>query len=364
MKTIKLDLANPCKIVISTDTKHFLSELERIKKISNLFIIADENAAKFHLKTFLSLLKSTNLKVKTTIIKSGEDSKSIKNLARLYDEAIEEGIDRKSCAIAFGGGVIGDLAGFFSSTYMRGIKLIQVPTTLLAMTDSSVGGKTAITTSKAKNIAGTFKQPDLVWINSSYLKTLPQRQIDNGFAEVVKYAFTFDKNFFDWLLRKFQKKIFTDKDFNYIIYKCCSYKAQVVKKDERDVLGIREVLNFGHTLAHAIETQTKYKTFLHGEAVAIGMLFAAQVSVSVGLADNMVWGEVRDMLFAAGLNFNLGKFDAENLVSLMKQDKKSFSRKLSFVLLKDIGNPICGYNIDDKTALFELKKFLKGEKAQ
>jgi 3-dehydroquinate synthase len=269
------------------------------------------------------------------------------------------GLDRTSCVIAFGGGVIGDLAGFFAGTFMRGIKLVQAPTTLLAMADSSIGGKTAITTALAKNIAGTFKQPEFVWINPKFLSTLPQREIKNGMAEILKYAFTFDTKFYDYLVGVFQKGINTTQNFEHIIYKCCSYKASVVVKDEKDTKGIREILNFGHTLAHAIETQTKYKKFLHGEAVAIGALFAAGLSRVLGLCKIEVFDQVKVLLSSADLIFPTKGLNASDLVRLMKKDKKTVDGKIKFVLLKGLGLAVCGYSVADKKIETELKKFLK-----
>jgi 3-dehydroquinate synthase len=357
--TVKL-LNNSYDILISNDEKNFINLLKKIKEINTFFIITDKNVAGIYLKYLLELLKKENFNVKFVVIKAGENSKSIEMLSFLYNRALKEGLDRKSCVLAFGGGVIGDLAGFFASTYMRGIKLIQIPTTLLAMTDSSVGGKTAITTSGAKNIAGTFKQPNLVWINSDFLNALPRKEIRNGFAEVIKYSLTFDKKFFDWLLLSFKKVIlFRERfDFDQIIYKCCAYKAEVVGKDEKDIKGIREALNFGHTLAHSIETYTGYKKFLHGEAVGIGMLFAAQLSAACGLADKKLYEEVRNILSFANLIFDIRGFEAAKLLALMKKDKKSYGGEIRFVLLKDIGKVVCGYIVDDKIVLKELKKFI------
>ncbi len=265
-------------IIISQSENDFFTALEKAVKTNTLFVITDKNVEKFHLKYFTDLLKQKGFNVKAAVISAGEIGKSIKSLSFLYDKALEDGIDRKSCAIAFGGGVVGDVAGFFAATYMRGINYIQVPTTLLAMTDSSIGGKTAVNIKGGKNIAGVFYQPDLVWINSTFLSTLTERHIKNGIAEIIKYAFTFDKKFYDYLSDTMGNGTILPKNFDYIIYQSCSYKARVVEKDEKEATGLRAVLNFGHTFAHALETATKYKKFLHGEAVAIGMLFAIKLS--------------------------------------------------------------------------------------
>jgi 3-dehydroquinate synthase len=211
----------------------------------------------------------------------------------LYDKALEAGIDRKSCAIAFSGGVIGDIGGFFAATYMRGINFIQIPTTLLAMTDSSVGGKTAFNITNGKNVVRVFYQPKLVWINTYFLKSLPGRQIRNELSEIIKYAFIFDDKFYDYLANLLENEIILSKDFDYMIYKSCSYKAKIVEKDEKETNGLRIVLNFGHTYAHALETATRYKKLLHGEAVGIGMLFAAQLSLKLKLCRQETYNKVK-----------------------------------------------------------------------
>jgi 3-dehydroquinate synthase len=226
------------------------------------------------------------------------------------------------------------------------------------MTDSSVGGKTAITIPLAKNIAGTFKQPEFVWINPAFLSTLPKRELKNGEAEVLKYALAFDKKFYVWLLAALQKQSLSGKDFERIIYKSCFYKASVVEKDEKDEKGIREILNLGHTLAHAIETQTKYKKFLHGEAVAIGLLFAAKLSYALGASKKDLYKDVYRLLSKADMIFDLKGLKAEPLISLMRKDKKAIGGDIRFVLLKDIGKTVCGCKVKEEILRKELRDFL------
>jgi len=356
---------NPYDIFLSDDCQSFISLLKNISAVrAPLFVVTDSNVAKLHLDPLLNALKKSGFTCKTAVIKAGETGKSLSTLGFLYDKALEEGIDRKSCALAFGGGVVGDAAGFFASTYMRGIRYVQVPTTLLAMTDSSVGGKTAVNTAGGKNTAGTFCQPSLVWINPGYLATLPERQIKNGLAEIIKYAFTFDKKFYDYIEDVFEKGIISSEDFEYMILKSCGYKASVVEKDEKETKGLRAVLNFGHTLAHAIETYTEYKRFLHGEAVAAGMLFAAQLSAAVKMCGMDTYFEVKNLLESAGMVFklgsmNLGSMTPDRLLALMKKDKKAVGGNIGFVLLKEIGKAVTGVRVQDKTVKKELVKFLK-----
>ncbi|MDR1244963.1 MAG: 3-dehydroquinate synthase, partial [Endomicrobium sp.] len=309
------------------------------KQTKTFFIITDTNIAKLHLKYLVNLFRQHGYNVKTAVISVGEDGKSIRELSYLYDKALELGIDRKSCAIAFGGGAVGDTAGFFAATYMRGIDFIQIPTTLLAMTDSSVGGKTAINITNGKNIAGVFYQPKLVWINISFLESLPERQIRNGLAEVIKYAFIFDYKFYNYLANLLGNEIISSKDFVYMIYKSCSYKAKIVEKDEKETNGLRAVLNFGHTYAHTLETVTHYKKFLHGEAVAIGMLFGAQLSLKLKLCGQETCNKVEKLLNLAAFNLDT-KNNPKQFLALMKKDKKSVNGNINFVLIKDIGKAV------------------------
>jgi 3-dehydroquinate synthase len=349
LKTKKYD------IIISQSENDFFAALKKIIKTNTFFVITDKNVEKLHLKYFTDLLKQKGLKVKIAVINAGEIGKSIKSLSFLYNKALEAGIDRKSCAIAFGGGVVGDVAGFFAATYMRGINYIQVPTTLLAMADSSIGGKTAVNIKGGKNIAGVFYQPNLVWINSTFLSTLTEKHIKNGLAEIIKYAFTFDKKFYGYLADILENGTMPPKDFDYIIYQSCSYKARVVEKDEKEITGLRAVLNFGHTFAHALETATKYKKFLHGEAVAIGMLFAMRLSLELKICKPEIYKEVENFLQKADFNLST-KNNARQILSLMKKDKKSIDGNVKFILIKDIGEPVSTY-VKDNVVLNVLKNF-------
>ncbi|MDR0401827.1 MAG: 3-dehydroquinate synthase [Endomicrobium sp.] len=351
LKTSKYD------IVISQSNYDFLECLTKTTKAKTLFVITDKNVEKFHLKYLINILKQKKYKIKISVIPSGEIGKSIKNLSTLYSKAIKAGIDRCSCVIALGGGVVGDIAGFFAATYMRGIKYIQVPTTLLAMTDSSIGGKTGINTNDGKNIIGAFHQPSLVWINSLFLNTLPKKHIRNGFAEIIKYAFIFNVKFFNYLLKIIDKKNISSKDFNYIIYKSCFYKVKIVKKDEKEMIGLREILNFGHTFAHALETITKYKKFLHGEAVAIGMLFATRLSLALKICKTETYNKIKKILIKANFVLKIN-YDEKQLLKIMKRDKKTNNGNIKFILIKNIAETVTNY-INDDVVLDTIKNFIK-----
>jgi 3-dehydroquinate synthase len=344
-------------IIVSQSENDFFASLKKTIITNTFFVITDENIERLHLEYFTNLLKQKSYNVRVSTIPAGEIGKSIKSLSILYTKALEVGIDRKSCVIALGGGVVGDVAGFFAATYMRGINYVQVPTTLLAMTDSSVGGKTAINTRDGKNIAGVFYQPNFVWINSSFLNTLPKRHIKNGLAEVIKYALVFDKKFYDYLSNTINNELISSKDFNYIIYKSCSYKAKVVEKDEKETTGLRAVLNFGHTFAHALETLTKYRKFLHGEAVAMGMLFAAELSLVSKTCRLETYKEIESLLKKADFILNL-KINEQRLLTLMKKDKKSIDKNIKFVLIRNIGKTVNAH-VKDNLVLYALKKFLR-----
>lgn len=364
MKNLKVKLKkNSYDIIVSSDINDFVSNLKKhTEKASKIFVITDTNIKKIYLKRFCEILKKEKIDHSVGVIEAGEKGKTIVSLDYLYNRALKEGIDRKSYVIAFGGGVVGDIAGFFAATYMRGINFVQVPTTLLAMTDSSVGGKTAINIKGGKNIAGAFYQPSFVWINSKFLSTLEERHIRNGFAEIIKYGIAFDREFFDYIFDLLNEGIILEENFDYLIYQSCKYKAAIVEKDEKETVGIRELLNCGHTFAHALETYTKYEKYLHGEAVAAGLLFTAYLSVKLKYCKQEVYIKVKELLQKAGLIFNLSKINASKIVELMKKDKKSVNGNIRFVLLKDIGKSISGYEVKDTVVKKHLLNFIKENK--
>lgn len=360
IKSIKVNLKkNSYSILLSDSYKGSLSFFKKFVPNKKIFIVCDDNVAKLYLKDFESFMKENKFNLFSFVFSAGEKYKNLKTVENMYDFALSAGMDRQYTVVALGGGVVGDTAGFFAATYMRGLNFVQFPTTLLAMVDSSIGGKTGVNIKTGKNIVGAFYQPKFVFINTSFLKTLPGSHIKNGMAEVIKYAISFDNIFFNYLLKVFNKGILSNKEFYYIISKCCKYKANVVSKDEKEKLGIREFLNFGHTFAHALETITEYKKYLHGQAVAVGMLFIADLAFNIKFIDNKTKKQIYQIVEAAGfvkpkLNFNLNKF-----FSLMKKDKKSVSKKIKFVLPKKIGNVVSKQEVSDETVLKTLKEFFK-----
>jgi 3-dehydroquinate synthase len=251
---------------------------------------------------------------------------------------ISERLERKSCIVALGGGVIGDLVGFAAATYLRGVPYVQVPTTLLAQVDSSVGGKTAVNHKEGKNLIGAFYQPRLVLIDAAVLRSLPQRELIAGLAEVIKYGIIEDLALFSLLEEKIAKIIEHDRQLLIqIIATSCAIKARVVEKDEREE-DFRAVLNFGHTIGHALEAVTNYQRYLHGEAVGIGMAQAAAISVDQGFCDQPSLKRIRRLIEKAGLPLEIPpEVSRERLIQCMEVDKKSAEGKIKFVMCEGIG---------------------------
>ncbi len=278
---------------------------------------------------------------RVVIIEDGERYKNLQSFAEVHTRLLELEYNRKSLLIAFGGGVIGDLAGFVASTYQRGIDFIQIPTTLLAQVDSSVGGKTAVNHPLGKNMIGTFYQPKRVLIDLSLLKTLPQREYISGLAEVLKYGFIQDAAFLEWMRIHYREILGKKEDIlAEMIYRSCSYKKAIVDQDEREA-GIRATLNLGHTFGHAIERLMKYQGILHGEAVAIGINMAGYLSCRMGFIDKKDQLYITSLLHLFGLPCEAPiSLDTQTFLDAMRLDKKNSMNRIRFVLLEAIGKAI------------------------
>ncbi len=279
------------------------------------------------------------MRVNLASVAAGEATKSTASADELWRLLLEYGTDRKSIVVAVGGGVVGDLAGFIAATYARGIEFIQVPTTLLAQVDSSVGGKVGVNLPAAKNMVGAFWQPAGVLIDTDVLRTLPLREYRSGLAEVVKYGVILDAEFFAYL-EDHQAEL-NDRDplvLRQTIARCCELKAQVVAADEREETGIRAVLNYGHTFCHALEAETGYGTLLHGEAVAIGMVCASKLAESLGRITPDITHRQQQLLQGLGLALEVPNVDHAQLVRAMQKDKKSEHGRLRFVLPSRLGH--------------------------
>jgi len=270
-------------------------------------------------------------------VPEGETSKTLKQAELIYDKLLELKCDRKSVLVALGGGVIGDLVGFVAATYQRGIPFVQVPTTLLSQVDSSVGGKTAVNHPKGKNMVGAFYQPCLVTADLDTLQSLPKNEFRAGLAEVIKYGVIYDASLFEYLEKNTEKILRLDKEcLAHIIKTSCAIKAQVVEKDERES-HYRMILNFGHTLGHAIEALTKYSQFIHGEAVAIGMVYAAKLSQQLGKCPEEIPKRIMELVKKCGLPVDLPDLDPQAIVESLYHDKKTMNNKIKFILVKKIG---------------------------
>lgn len=273
-------------------------------------------------------------------VPEGEEYKSLKSASDLYDRLVKLMIQRGDFLIALGGGVIGDLAGFVAATYMRGIPFVQVPTTLLAQVDSSIGGKVAVDHPKGKNMIGCFYQPKLVHIDINTLDTLPKRELRTGMAEVIKYAFLEGESGLFFLEKNLNDIVNLDRSLLLqIVQKCCEFKAHVVEKDEKD-MGLRAILNYGHTFGHAIEAALDYKGILHGEAIAIGMVGAAMLSQELGWVDDSFVERHIRILNNTGLPCKIEGVDPDEVLNRIVLDKKGRGGEIRFVLLKAPGKPV------------------------
>jgi 3-dehydroquinate synthase len=316
---------------------HFIRQL--LPQSATALLVADEHTQKLSAPLSVPLTEA-GFATMTVVVPAGEQSKSLEQLSRLYDALYEMKADRRTPVIAVGGGVVGDLAGFAAATYNRGLPLIMVPTTLLAMVDSSVGGKTAINHPRGKNLIGAFHQPKGVWIDTDHLETLPGREYRSGLAEVVKYGVIRDPDLFETL--EHHVEALRDGDRNLlpaVIARCCRIKADVVEQDEYEETGVRAILNYGHTFAHAFEVVGMADRWLHGEAVAAGMMCAAHLAQRIGfLEDASLLSRQQALLETFRLPTRpLSHWDVEALLAAMQRDKKAAAGRLRFVLPRRLG---------------------------
>ncbi|MGH7803452.1 MAG: 3-dehydroquinate synthase [Candidatus Binatia bacterium] len=301
-------------------------------------VVTDSRVAGLHLERVTASLRSAGYQVVEIQIPEGETHKNLAWLALTYDRLIEGRLERSSPIVALGGGVVGDLAGFAAATYLRGVPLVQVPTTLLAQVDAAIGGKTAVNHVAGKNLIGAFHQPRLVAIDVETLRTLPRREFVAGLAEVVKYGAILDAALFEMIESEASRILALDRErLIDVIATCCRLKAMVVEKDETEG-DLRAILNFGHTVGHAIETLTDYTEFLHGEAVAIGMVAAARLSRRRGLLGADVERRLAALLERLGLPTRIPEdLGAEAIALAVETDKKAAGGKIRYVCLEAIG---------------------------
>ena len=313
-------------------------------------VITNDTVAPLYLESVLSGLRASGAECLPIVLPDGEAYKSWETLNKIFDELLSHRCERKTPLIALGGGVVGDLTGFAAATYQRGVPFIQIPTTLLAQVDSAVGGKTAINHPLGKNMVGAFYQPQVVIADMDTLRTLPPRELAAGLAETIKYGFIRDPQFLDWLEKNIERLNAREPEaLAYAVERSCQNKAEVVANDERET-GERALLNFGHTFGHAIETGMGYGAWLHGEAVAAGMVMAARFSEKLGLIGKSDVQRVVDILLRAKLPVDAPALGAERYLDLMGHDKKVEGGKIKFILLRKPGEAyIC--NRYDSAAL-------------
>lgn len=314
-------------------------------------IITDQTVAAIHAETLTASLTAAGVRSEIVAVPAGEGSKSFFELERVLDRLLEIGLDRKDVVIALGGGVVGDLAGLTAALYMRGIDFVQIPTTLLAQVDSSVGGKTAIDTPRGKNLVGAFHQPRLVLADIDVLATLPERQVRSGWAEVLKHGLICDAAFFDWLAAEGAAGASGDPmALERAVIRSVEIKSDVVGEDEKEA-GRRALLNLGHTFGHAVETEVGFDegALAHGEAVALGCCMAFRYSAREGLCSDQDVARVEAVVAAAGLPTRLeqaGAFEADRLLALMAGDKKAEGGALTLILARGIGEAFVAKGVD------------------
>ena len=319
-------------------------------------IVTDTNVGPLYGSWLQSLLQAAGLKTELAVIPAGESSKSLKTADELYTKAIELGLDRKSPIFALGGGVVGDLAGFIAATYMRGVPFIQVPTSLLAQVDSSVGGKVAVNHLLGKNLIGAFYQPQAVFMDLNCMRTLPEREMATGLGEVIKYGVIYDQDFFRYLEEN--QAAITAREpeaLTHIIARSCEIKAAVVSQDEQEA-GLRRILNFGHTIAHAIEKETGYSRYNHGEAVAIGMAGAADISCQLGLISEAEARRLESLIAAYKLPLKAEAVTVDAMYGDIFHDKKTVGGKVNWVLMASIGKVLCRNDVPESVVRAAMNK--------
>ena len=363
MKTVKVELKKRSyNIVIGCGISSLLGRQIRVLGLgTDAFIITNSLVKNKFGRVLENALKASGISSRFRIIPDTEKSKSVETAAAVIKDLAVFDKGRKVFIIAFGGGVVGDLSGFVASIYKRGIPYIQIPTTLLAQVDSAIGGKTALDLSTGKNLVGAFYQPWLVFSDVKFLRTLSPRQLKSGLAEVIKYGVIKDKELF-YFLEENHKDILKMKQslLEFMVTRCSKIKADIVSKDEREEKGLRTILNFGHTVGHAIETAAKFVSYNHGEAVAIGMLVAGDISVSLGLTDKMTFSRIEKTITKIGLPVKINNIKMGSIINAHYADKKFIGKRNRFVLTTGIGKAKIVENIPLKTIKEALNKRING----
>ncbi len=340
MKKVKVNLKEKSyNIIVRADLAKIGQALRTLKIGQKIMIVTNPKVSRWYLPKVELSLKRAGFTVHRTIIPDGERYKSQESANKIYAKCLQCGLDRGGTILALGGGVIGDLAGFAAATFMRGINLVQVPTSLLAQVDSSVGGKVGVNLPDGKNMVGAFYQPKLVYADLKTLQTLPAKEFAHGLAEVIKYGVIYDASLFTFLEKNMGKlKKLDEAVLEKVISRCCAIKAEVVALDEKEN-NLRAILNFGHTIGHALEGITRYKKYKHGEAVALGMVGAMNIAISLRMADGSLETRLKELLTKAGLPVSIKgiKLSWPIFLRFLQHDKKTLAGNIRFVLPVAIG---------------------------
>ncbi len=359
MQTIELNLKKRSyNIIVGSNTIKFLGKyIAKLNIGCDAYVITNASIKNKYGEALNKALKQAGFTVKFNLVPDAEGSKSIGMASSVIENIVRYDKKKRVFIVAFGGGVIGDLAGFIASIYKRGVPYLQIPTTLLAQVDSSIGGKTAVDLIQGKNLVGAFYQPRLVFSDVAILKTLTRRQLQSGLAEVIKYAIIKDPQLFAYLEKKYQDALsLKESALEFIVTRCSFIKAKIVREDEREEKGIRTILNFGHTIGHALEVAGNYKAYNHGEAIALGMLVACDISKKLRFTDNETLRRIENLIRAAGLPTRIQGVSLGDIIEAHYRDKKFIGKKSKFVLLKDIGRVKVVENIPLKVIKEAVRK--------
>ena len=341
MRIVNINLGEECSysVYIGAEINNLGKTARSLPLGDQILIVSDDGIYSLYGDKVKSSLEESGFNVSTVCVPEGEMSKSLSQVEKLYARCAQLKLDRSATILGLGGGVIGDLAGFVASTYLRGINFILLPTTLLAQVDASIGGKVGVDLPTGKNLVGSFYQPKFVYMDLETLQTLGLKQIRDGLAEVVKYGVIKDKELFCYLEENVNKLVNLNKKVaQFIIERAVKIKARVVEEDEREEKGKRQILNFGHTIGHAIEAATEYEAYTHGEAVSVGMVAAARISEKLGFIATDLVERIIELLKAIGLPVKMEKVNQNKLWDVLYRDKKIRAGKLNFVLPKNLGD--------------------------
>jgi 3-dehydroquinate synthase len=327
-----------------------------------IVVVSDTNVARRYLTPLLKHLRHFQFDASSVVIPPGERQKSLNRANRIYSAMLKAGVRRNAAVVALGGGVVGDLAGFVAATYQRGIQLVHVPTTLLAQVDSSIGGKVAVNHPLGKNMIGAFYQPVLVWTDVDYLRTLPMREVVCGMGEIIKYGVISDAELFTYVEANLSRLLALDREsVLHVQARCCGIKADVTSKDEKET-GLRMILNYGHTVGHALEAAGEYRTIKHGEAVLLGMVAESYIAMHLGLIDAATHQRVKSLVDRIPLRPRIAAVKRSDILRAMGRDKKAVGTKKRFVLPTRIGEVRVVEDVDTRLVLESLNQILPAQR--